>query len=112
MRSDLISYLLQDKVAEFEQEKAALEASKAELEASKAALEAKLTAQESHLRLALQQTVEDVIIARFPTAPAALLGKLRAVSDGARLERLHHALLTAADLAEAELLLDAAGERV
>ena len=83
MATDLISSLMQDKVAEHEQQVAVW-------------------------RQALQESVEDVIIARFPTVPAMLTRKVRTVNDPVRLQRLHQAVLAAADLTEVERLLNEA----
>lgn len=80
MSTDLISYLLQDKEATFAEEKAALVQEKAALVQ------------------AMQQAVEDVIIARFPNVPAALTRRIRVVSGPAQLMALHQAVLSATDL--------------
>jgi hypothetical protein len=97
MSTDLISYLLQDKVAEFEQQKAALEQQKAALEQQRV-----IAVQ------ALQQAIEDVVVTRFPDAPARLMRGIRAYTDPVQLEQLHHAVLTVPDLAEVERLLSTA----
>ncbi|NJO82165.1 MAG: hypothetical protein HC828_04730 [Blastochloris sp.] len=83
MSTDLITYLLQDTVTEFEQERA-------------------------RWRTALQQSIEDVIIARFPTAPAILTRALREIQEPAQLQALHRAVLSAPDLAEVERLITTA----
>lgn len=106
MSTDRISYLLEDKLAEFAREKAEYAQREAELEA---ALEReKATAEQRRFRETLQQMVEDAIIARFPSAPAVLVRRLRTINDPQRLEQLHRAALVAADLAEFERQLAAA----
>ena len=87
MTSDLISYLLQDKVEEFAQEKTALE---------------------TKLRQMLQQMVEDTVVARFPSATVLLIRQLRHVDDLTKLQNLHRAVLAASDLAEVEQHIEAA----
>ncbi len=92
MSSDLISYLLEDKLAEFAQREAALQT----------ALE--------HQRFidTLQQMVEDAIIARFPAVTAITVRRLRTIREPQQLEQLHRDVLAAADLAAVEQLLTAA----
>jgi predicted transposase YdaD len=103
MSTDLINYLLQDKVAEFEQEKAALEQQKAIVVQEKAALEK--AALEARLVQALQEAIEDAITARFPTAPLALTRPIRQTTEPTRLQALLRGVLTVADLAAVERLL-------
>jgi hypothetical protein len=83
MASDLVSYLMREKLAEVEQEHAA------------------------ELAQALQGAAEDVIVVRFPNTPAALLDNLRVVTDLTQLKTLHTAALTAPDQAAVEGLLAA-----
>jgi hypothetical protein len=54
--TDLVSYLIQGKVMEHERQVAVW-------------------------RQAMQESVEDVIIARFPTVPAVLTRKIRAINN-------------------------------
>lgn len=101
MSSDLISYLLEDKVAEFAQEKAALIEEKMVLAEEKTALEATL-------RQRLQQAGEDILIGRFPNAPVILARQIRQVSDPDRLQALIQTLAGAPDLAAVEQAIAAA----
>jgi predicted transposase YdaD len=106
MGTDLITYLIQDRLVEFEREKAVLEREKTAIEREKTAIEREH--EQATLRQALQQSVEDVIIARFPSAPALLTRPLRAINEPARLQALLRAVLSASDLAEVEQLVRAA----
>ncbi len=83
MTTDLITYLMQDKVAEFEQERLAW-------------------------RQAMQQSVEDVIAARFPDAPLGLTRNIRQIGDPAQLQRTLQAVLAAPTLEDVARLLTAA----
>jgi hypothetical protein len=57
---------------------------------------------------ALQQTLEEAVIARFPTAPLILLRDMRRIGDADRLRELVVAVIQAADLADFEQRLHAA----
>lgn len=92
MSSDLISYLFQDVIQEKE----------AEFERKEAAL----MEREAVLVQALQQTVEDALATRFPTAPISLVQRIRARREPGQLLALHHAVLSAPDLATVEQLLE------
>jgi hypothetical protein len=106
MGSDLISYLLEDKLVEFAQR----EAEFAQREADSAQREAALKAALEQQRFidTLQQMVEDAIIARFPAVPAITVRRLRTIREPQQLEQLHRAVLAAVDLAALEQLLTAA----
>lgn len=80
MASDLISHLVDEKVAELEQKLAAT----------------------LHV---LQTAVEDAVILRFPNTPAALVRKIRSLTDLEQLAALQRDLLRAPDQAAAEALL-------
>lgn len=84
MATDLISYLVEEKTAELVQEKTALE---------------------EEFRHVLQQTLEDAIIARFPTAPLSLTRAIRTISDRERLQALIRDVLRSADLPTVEQML-------
>lgn len=81
MASDLLSYLVEEKLAEIEQQHAA------------------------ELRITLQDATEDVIVARFPDTPIGLVQRLRGMSDPARLKALRAAVLAAPDQAAVEQML-------
>jgi hypothetical protein len=107
MASDLISYLMQDQLAEWEQEKAALERTQAEL---RAALEREqATVRDAALRetalKTAQQAIEDVLIARFPDIPLAVMRDIRRITNPERLQALIGPLVAAATLDEARRLL-------
>lgn len=79
MSSDLISYLVDEKVAEVERE---------------------------YVKDA-QDAVEDIVTLRFPKTPVILVRNIRSVTDRERLTVLRRALLQAPDQAAAEALLAA-----
>lgn len=79
MSSDLISYLVDEKVAEVERE---------------------------YVKDA-QDAVEDIVTLRFPNTPVILVRNIRAITDRERLTVLRRALLQAPDQAAAEALLAA-----
>jgi hypothetical protein len=83
MASDLITYLVDEKVAEL--------------------MEQKLAA----VLRTLQDAVEDAVILRFPNTPAALVRKIRSLTDLEQLAALQRDLLRAPDQAAAEALLSA-----
>jgi hypothetical protein len=94
MASDLISYLMQDKVAEWEQKEAKLQEENAALHA---------TVQ------AGQHAIEGILIARFPDGPLAVMHDIRRITNPDYLQALIGLLVTAATLDEARrLLADAA----
>ncbi|MFL5802093.1 MAG: hypothetical protein ACJ8CR_10185 [Roseiflexaceae bacterium] len=82
MASDLLTYLMEEKLAELQAEK----------EAEKATM----------LRQSLQQTLEEAVIARFPEAPIALVHDIQRVTDPQQLQQLIVAVIRAAGLAEFE----------
>lgn len=114
MASDLISYLMQDQVAEWEHEKAEWKQEKAALERTQAelriALEREQTAvkkaamQEAALKTA-QQAIEDILIARFPDTPLTVMRDIRQITNPDRLQALIGPLVSAATLDEARRLL-------
>jgi hypothetical protein len=87
MSTDLIAYLTQEKTAELEQ---------------------KLAERELFVRQALQQAVEDVIITRFPDAPALLIRHMHQITVPERLMQIHTTALQATELTEVERLITAA----
>lgn len=88
MASDLLSYLMEEKMAELEEQQAA-----------------ELARREAALRQSLQQTLEEMIISRFPQAPITLGRDIRRMTDPATLQQLMVALVRAADLTEFEQAL-------
>jgi len=109
MGSELIEYLMAEKLAEHDRE---LEAREARLEArlaeERAARErAAVEAQAQAAVAALDATVQDAVIARFPNTPFSAIGGLRQIRDVHRLQELHAAILRAPDQATVERLLQA-----
>jgi hypothetical protein len=88
MASDLLSYLMEEKLAELE---SAQQTKIAELEATA-------------LRQ-LQTMLEEAVIARFPNAPIALVHDIRHVTDPQQLQQLNVAVIRADDLAAFERAL-------
>lgn len=83
MSSDLISYLVSEKVAELEQTRAAMYRE-------------------------LQEAVEDTVVLRFPNTPAGLVRNIQFVTDLDQLAALRRAILQAPDQPAVEALLGAA----
>jgi hypothetical protein len=77
MASDLLSYLMEEKLAELK---------------------------EGTLRQ-LQTTLEEAVLARFPDAPLALAHEIRRVSDPQQIQQLIVTVIRAADLAQFEQAL-------
>jgi hypothetical protein len=102
MASDLISYLVDERIAELEQERAA---ERAALQQERAAERAALQQERAAERAALAQMVVDTVVARFPTTPIAVGEAIRRVRDVQRLQELHAAILRAPDQASVERLL-------
>ncbi|NJN66266.1 MAG: hypothetical protein HC884_05925 [Chloroflexaceae bacterium] len=88
MSSDLFDYLMKDREAEL-----------------RSGYEAKLHQQEAQFREALHQTLEDLVLVRFPSAPLTLARDIRQIHDPAALRRLMVAVQQVPDLAAAEALL-------
>jgi hypothetical protein len=114
MASDLISYLIQNKVAEWEQKEAEFVREQAGLRAAleqqqtdiKTAREA--TLQDAAMKV-VQQAIEDVLIARFPDTPLTVMRDIRRITNPERLQALIGPLAGAATLEDARrLLADAA----
>ncbi len=102
MASDLISYLIQDKLAEWDQKQA-------EFEQEKAALQAQLRAAQQTTVQPAQQAIEDLLLARFPDTPLSVVRDIRRITNPDRLWGLIGPLAGAATLEEARrLLADAA----
>jgi hypothetical protein len=97
MSSDLITYLVDEKVAEVERK--VTEEYQQKLEE----YEQKLTA----MARTVQEAVEDTVILRFPNTPAFLVRNIRSVTDVERLAALRRAVLRAPDQAYVEALLAA-----
>ena len=85
MASDLLTYLMEEKLAELE---SAQRTKIAELE-------------EAALRQS-QTMLEEAVIARFPEAPIALVHDIRRVTDPQQLQQLIIAVIRASDLSEFE----------
>jgi hypothetical protein len=94
MASDLITYLVDEKVAEIEKKYAD------ELQQTR-------TAMSRALYQALQEAVEDAVILRFPNTPAVLVRNIRSLSDPEQLASLRRAVLQAPDQPAVEALLAA-----
>jgi hypothetical protein len=82
MSSDLINYLVSEKVAELEQTRAAVYRE-------------------------LQDAVEDTVVLRFPNTPAFLVRNIQFVTDLDQLASLRRAVLQAPDQPAVEALLSA-----
>lgn len=112
MSTDLISYLMQDKIAEWAQERTELTAQiQAAQEAAMKEAAMKEAAMKEAAAAALKmahQAIEDILIARFPEMPVIVLHTIRQITDPARLQALFKPLATAATLDEARQLLTAA----
>jgi predicted transposase YdaD len=105
MASDLLTYLMEEKLAEVRAEKdaekeAALEAAREA--AREAAHEAAHEAAKNAAIDQLQQTLEEVVIARFPDAPIALVHDIQRITDPRQLQQLIVAVIRAADLPDFE----------
>ena len=135
MASDLLSYLMEEKLAELEQERArereALAAAEQALAAewarertalavveralavgrdTLAAERATVERQQHDLEQSFTRVVEEAVIARFPATLAVLVSAVRRVHGTARLEQLLRDVLDASDQAGVEQLLrEAAG---
>jgi hypothetical protein len=108
MESDLISYLIGERITELEQAHAAqLER---ERERERAAPERE-QAHAAQLEQELIQLVEDAVSARFPATPVALVAPIRQVRDPRRLREMHTAVLQAPDQASVERLLRGLGSK-
>jgi len=94
MASDVISYLMQDKVAEWEQKEA-------KLQEENAALHAQIQAAQHATVQARQHAIEGILIARFPDAPLAVMNDIRRITNPEWLQSLIGSLLGAATLKEA-----------
>ncbi len=112
MESPLIEYLLGEKLAEERQKY------EAERQAERQKYEAELAAREQAARResaveTLQLSLEEVVVSRFPQAPAILLHDLRRVDQPEQLQALIAAAASAPDptrLAEQLQAITAAGE--
>ena len=104
MASELINYLLSDKLAELEErlqhehatELSRVEQSRLEAERARLQLEAEQVVQ-AQLH-AFQLAIEDALIARFPNAPVTIIGELRRITDPTRLHDVLVATVRATDL--------------
>jgi hypothetical protein len=90
MASDLLSYLMEEKLAEIEQQHAA-----------------ELAQQRAELLQTLQEATEDVVVARFPSMPVGLVQNVRTVTNLEQLKELRSAVLATSDQAAVERLLAA-----
>jgi len=106
MQSKMVSYLYRDQFAEQDRQwtaRLAAEREAAEREA------AEREAMELSLRQTTRQAVQELMIARFPSAPLALLAPLQAVEDMHRLLDLLVAVAKAPDQQGAARALAEAG---
>jgi hypothetical protein len=131
MSSDLFDYLMKDREAELRsgyeaklhqqeaQFREALHQQEAHFrEQQEARLREALHQQEAHfreqqevrLREVLQQTLEDLVLVRFPSAPLTLARDIRQIHDPAALRRLMVAVQQVPDLIAAEALLHEAAQ--
>lgn len=102
MASDLLSYLMQDKLAEWEQKEA-------DWEQEKAALQTQIQVAQQATVQTGQQAIAGILIARFPDAPLVLINDIHRITSPERLQALIGPLAGAATLEEAcRLLADAA----
>jgi hypothetical protein len=135
MTSDLISYLLKDKLAEMEQahkqelarleqekagleqkreqERTRLEQEKAGLEQEKAGLEQKreqertrLEQEKAGIRGALHVAIINTLQVRFPNTPSQMLGQVTRIEDAVQLQRVFQLALNAASLSAVKDVLD------
>ncbi|NJO82386.1 MAG: hypothetical protein HC828_05910 [Blastochloris sp.] len=83
MSTDLITYLLQDKVEEFAE-------------------------REARWRTALQQSIEDMLATRFPEAPVGMVRRIRQVENVDDLNELRRVMMSAPDLATVAQVIQAA----
>lgn len=90
MSSDLITYLVDEKVAEVERKYAE-------------EFEQKLAT----ITRAIQEAVEDTVVLRFPNTPVVLVRRIRSLSDPEQLAALRRAILQAPDQGATEALLAA-----
>jgi hypothetical protein len=100
MSSDLFDYLMKDREAEL----------RSGYEAKLHQQEVRLQEQEAQFREALQQTLEDLVLVRFPSAPLTLARDIRQIHDPAALRRLMVAVQQVPDLAAAATLLHEAAQ--
>src|SRR5262245_32081352 len=84
MASDLLTYLMEERLAELQAEK---------------------VAEQELLLRQLPQTLEEAVIARFPDAPIALVHDIQRVTNSQQLQQLIVAVIRAADLATFERTL-------
>ncbi len=118
MASDLLDYLVEERMAAVREEmaaarqkyeadfKARLATYEQERLAERAAREQeRLAEQRLAVEQALERAVEDVVLARFPATPIASLVAVKEVSDPFTLQELIRALLKAPDQEAAEQLL-------
>jgi len=109
MASDLISYLMQEKVAEWEQKEADWEQKEADWEQEKAALQTQIQVAQQTMVQAGQHAIAGILIARFPDAPLAVMNDIQRITRPERLQALIGSLSRAATLDDARrLLADAA----
>jgi predicted transposase YdaD len=117
MASDLIGYLIEERMADIERERAAeREALEQARAAEREALEQALRLMQEALekaqlqldqqpRQTLMQAIDEVIAARYPAIPFALVNATRQIRDPESLRQLLHALLWARDQSAAEQAL-------
>ncbi|MGH2409085.1 MAG: hypothetical protein ACRDGS_01835 [Chloroflexota bacterium] len=111
MASDVLSILVEEKVAEARKEMIAEFQARYEQEQARLAEEqeqARIEQEQAELyraRVSFEDAVTDVLITRFPTVPVSHLATIREIHDVVRLQGLHHALLRAADQEAAEQIL-------
>jgi len=110
MTSDLISYLLKDKLAEMEQahkqELARLEQEKAGLEQKREQERTRLEQEKAGIRGALHVAIINTLQVRFPNTPSQMLGQVTRIEDAVQLQRVFQLALNAASLSAVKDVLD------
>ncbi|RRR65523.1 MAG: hypothetical protein EI684_22885 [Candidatus Viridilinea halotolerans] len=110
MSSDLITYLVDEKIATIEKEIEKKIEKEIEKKIEKE-IEKKYADELQQTRItlsrAIQELVEDTVIFRFPATPAVLVRNIRSCTDAEQLAALHHAILQAPDQPTVEALLTA-----
>lgn len=95
MASELMNLLMERKTAQLEQQYAAQQAS----------AEQATTQLEQQMEHVLQKVVDEMLIARFPSAPISMVATIRELHAPERLQQLHRAIPHVPDQATAEAIV-------